>query len=321
MMSRQEAQTLEYVLTEAEDSWRARLLEWLPRLAARDYPVSITAQFEETGQKNRQIAKLTVSTAPKDVVGILEDLRTRIVAETEPMPVGILRLKAWQDGKSEDPALTLRRTLTAPDHMVDGEKSYLRDRVRSLERQLEVMMGQTIGLNGNLAERLVGMGDLVQKLGTTRAVASTSSEMSTTALIAAAFVLPAMLPSLNRALGIRSDAPITETFRLAQAQLKVHMERSAKDWSEPPGSVTQLPPARTVRELADDAAATAAPAPAEAPTQAPTAWPAAVLLVEHIGDDAAYREEVLYALMNHPPTRAMLKERLPVMQALLELAA
>lgn len=316
--------TLEDILTEAEDSLRSRLRDWIAA-PPRAYPLNISVLYEEPGEKNRQVAKLVINKAPSDVQKVLDELRKQIVDQTEGQPVGIMRIKGWCDGHSADPDINYRRTLSAPGYAVDGEKVYLRDRIRSLERQVESFVAHTLAHSGQTMERLVGMGDLVQKLGVTRAAASTSAEVSPTTMLIAAITLPAVLPAINKAMGIKPDAPITETFKRAQLMTAAMVQTATRAWEEGEpgpaerGTVSVLP--RTVRQLVDDTPAAAPDAPADTPPATPPVviWPAPVALVEHLAEDDSYRSAVVAGLLEHPRTRQQLREQLPVITLALEM--
>lgn len=331
--------TLEYVLTEQEDCLASRMKELVDRLKEDDYPLTVAVYFrgrDDSGAK--QVVKLTVANKITTVVNLLDEIRKRLVDDLGPRPIGNINFKAWPKGESADPPVNFRRELVAPSGDVDGEKEYLKRRVRELEQQLGVAMGQVMSITGMLAERNVGMAEAFQKLATTRGAVNGVSDVSPVSLIAGALIVPALMPVLNKQLGLASDAPMSETWKRAQLLITAGIAKVQTSFAEDGIEVHQVvPETRRLGDLGDQprlpgpgqgAPSPSAPSNAEATNAAPTpaaepapppapVRPTPEQLVGWMVEDPAYSQAVFLALVGNPVAKAALKANLPTLTLML----
>ena len=335
--------TLEYVLAEAEDSFSSRLSELIGKLKEDDYPVSIAVYFrgvDESGAK--QALKLSIATKITTVTNVMDQVRKGLNDALGARPVGQINFRAWPKGESADAPINFRRELVAPSGDVDGEKEYLRRRVRELEQMMGTLFAQQSATLVAVVDKNVGMADGLQKLATARGATNAVSDVNPVSLIAGALIVPALLPVLNKQLGLKGDAPVAETWRRAQLLITAGIAKVQSSLDEDAVEVRQVEPER--RRLGDveggqrqltgpsPAAAPDAPsglqeadaAPASARTSADTTPPAPVRpepeqFVAWMVEDPDFSQAVLFGLIGNPVSKAAMKKNLPMLTAMLEI--
>lgn len=156
--------------------------------------------------KKLSIGNLTVTTPnPDQVPNLLEKIRGGVHKDYGDDPVCQLRCVAYRDGKSQDPAVDMTRSIAPPsmsDMNAAGQLKFMLDR---FERQSTVLFNHNTMLVQAVAQSNAAMASSIATLATARGTASAASDVGSVGGVVGTLLLLAAWPSIRRVIGNGGD--------------------------------------------------------------------------------------------------------------------
>ncbi|MCB9759740.1 MAG: hypothetical protein H6739_07845 [Alphaproteobacteria bacterium] len=256
-------------------------------------PWKLYAHFKHDGSTGWTKVVQDITGDRLDMAGVrnlVERVEAAISESLGPDPMGILRIRAYEDGKSAEMPLDFTRSLR-PDLAVSSDQADPWKIIAMFRAENAELRAHNRELHGQLIASKTSSDTLaaesvkqVAQLGSVRAAASAAGDVSGVSGIVTLIVIAVGVPVLRRALDLPEGASLSQIVTL----LQLRMERSLKDL-ETGGRSAPSPPERARADapqledhrddvVADDASSEVLPDPDE--------------LLARVKQDSAYLERL-----------------------------